>query len=195
MSATGRARLGVGCTTMGSVTPMAKRRIVAYLVPHRARRPGSGANPPRECARRGIDLARRAALAALACALAAPRIAAAQDPRAALVQRIAREWLALVDKLDAAASWNAAGARFREAMTPALWSETLRREREPRGQLVQRAVIATSFGNSSPELPDGGSYALVEFRSSFANQLDSREQVTLEVEPDYAWRIIGYVIL
>jgi hypothetical protein len=43
-------------------------------------------------------------------------------------------------------------------------------------------------------LPDGGNYALVVFRSSFANQIDSREEVMLEVGPDYAWHVIGYLI-
>jgi len=108
---------------------------------------------------------------------------------------VAREWLALVDKADVAASWNAAGARFRKAMTPALWAETCRREREPRGAILQRAVTTTTFGNSGPDLPDGGDYALVRFRSSFANQATGGEDVTLEVEPGYVWRVIGYAIL
>ena len=142
----------------------------------------------------GFDPARRAALAALACAVLAPRSAFAQDPRAALVQRAARDWLALVDKLDAEASWKAAGARFQQATPPAYWVETIKRDREPRGALVQRAVAETAFGDSGPGLPDGGSYALVSFRSAFANQTDSREEVSLEVGVDYAWRVIGYVL-
>jgi hypothetical protein len=155
-----------------------------------------GAKPRlEERVRVGIDLARRGALAALACALVAPGTGAAQDLRAATVQRVAREWLALVDKADAEASWNAAGARFRTAMTPARWAETLRRERGSRGAIVQRAVAATSFGTSGPGLPDGGDYALVRFRSSFANETGGSEEVTLEVGPDYAWRVIGYEIL
>ena len=145
--------------------------------------------------RAGFDRARRAALALFACALLAPPAAVAQDPRAAAVQRAAREWLDLVDRRDAEASWKAAGARFQQATPPAVWIETMRGEREPRGSLVQRAVVATTFGDTGPGLPDGGSYALVTFRSSFANQSDSREEVTLEVGPDYAWRVIGYVIL
>jgi len=143
----------------------------------------------------GIDLARRAALAAAVCALVAPGAAGAQDLRAAMVQRAAREWLALVDKGDVAAGWNAAGARFQKAMTPALWAETCRRERAPRGAILQRAVTATTFANAGPDLPDGGDYALVRFRSSFANQADSVEEVTLEVGPGYVWRVIGYVIV
>jgi len=141
-----------------------------------------------------VDSTRRRALTLLACTLLAPRAVYAQDARAATVQRVARDWLALVDKLDAEASWKAAGARLQQSMPPEAWVETLRSERVPRGMLERRAVVATAFGETGPGLPDGGSYALVKFRSSFANQSDGLEEVTLEVEPDYTWRVIGYRI-
>jgi hypothetical protein len=128
------------------------------------------------------------------CALLIPRVVLAQDPRAAAVQRVAREWLALVDKFDAGASWKAAGERFQRATPPVLWVKTVKRDREPRGALLQRTVAATEFGYTGPDLPSGGSYALVRFRSAFANDTASVEEVTLEVGPDYAWRVIGYTI-
>jgi Protein of unknown function (DUF4019) len=137
---------------------------------------------------------RRAMLALCACALLAAPAVVAQDPRASIVQRAAREWLALVDKEDAEASWKAAGTRFQQANPPALWVETLQRERAPRGPLVQRATTETTFTDSIRGLPEGGSYAVVAFRSSFANQSDSGEQVVLEVGAGYAWRVIAYVI-
>lgn len=110
------------------------------------------------------------------------------------MQRVARDWLALVDKLDAAASWKAAGERFQRATTPAFWIETLKRDRKPRGALLQRTVAATAFGYTGPELPEGGSYALVRFHSAFASDPNGVEEVTLEVGSDYAWHVIGYVI-
>ena len=79
-------------------------------------------------------------------------------------------------------------------VTLPVWTETVRREREPRGALLQRAVTATTFTDSIPGLPPGGSYAVVTFRSSFANQTDSGEEVMLEVGAGYAWRVIGYAI-
>jgi len=93
-----------------------------------------------------VDSTRRRVLALLAGVLLAPNAARAQDPRGAAVQRVAREWLALVDKLDAGASWKAAGERFQRATPQALWVETLRRDREPRGALAQRTVALTTFG-------------------------------------------------
>jgi hypothetical protein len=128
------------------------------------------------------------------CAALVPQAVRAQDPRGAAAQRVAREWLAIVDKYDAQASWKSAGERFQQAMPPALWVETIKRDREPRGALVQRTVESTAFGSTAAGLPEGGSYALVRFRSAFANAAASVEEVTLEVGPDYAWHVIGYVI-
>ena len=142
----------------------------------------------------GVDRGRRRALGLLAGAMLFAPSVRAQDPRAAAAQRAARDWLALVDRFDAGASWTAAGERFQKSTPMALWVETIRRDREPRGALLQRTVDATRFGNSGADLPDGGSYALVRFRSAFANYPTNVEEVTLEVGPDYAWHVIGYVI-
>jgi hypothetical protein len=143
----------------------------------------------------GVDRTRRAVLATAACALLASASAFAQDPRAALVQRAARAWLALADQLDADATWKTAGERLQQAIGPAQWAEVLKRDRAPRGANLQRAVAMTSFGSEFPGLPEGGNYALVHFQSSFANQAAAEEHVTLEVGADYAWHVIGYVIL
>ena len=142
----------------------------------------------------GAQVRRRLTLAALALIVMAPGVAVAQDPRAIQVQRVARDWLALADKLDAAGTWKSAGPRFQDAISDTRWAALLRRERETRGALVQRTVVATSFGSSFPALPAGGSYALVRFRTSFASQPNSGEDVTLEQGADSVWRVIGYVI-
>jgi hypothetical protein len=140
----------------------------------------------------GIGAARRTIVA---CAVLLVALAAqAQDPRAVAAQTAAREWLRHADALDAATTWNSAGVRFQQALPLARWSEGLKREREARGPLVQRAVAATTFGSSFRGLPPGGSYALVRFRSVFAKRPASAEDVTLEQGADGAWRVIGYVI-
>jgi hypothetical protein len=118
---------------------------------------------------------------------------AAQDPRASLVQEIARGWLADTDRGDAAQSWKNAGKQFRSAITVERWAESLKAVRLPLGALSQRAQIGTQLRKSIPGTPDG-EYAIVLFRTTFAKKLNSRETVTLEHEPDGAWRVIGYVI-
>ena len=61
------------------------------------------------------------------------------------------------------------------------------------GALSERTLLSTQFTNSFAGAPDGD-YALLVFRSSFANKTDSRETVTLQREGDGPWRVIGYFI-
>ena len=131
-------------------------------------------------------------LAAIACLVAGTALA--QDPRAGLPQKAAREWLAQTDKIDGAGSYAAAGAKFKEAITVDRWSEALQKARGPLGATEQRTIFETKFDN---KLPDGGAegeFALVMYRTAFAKKADSVETVTLEREKDGVWRVIGYFI-
>ena len=119
--------------------------------------------------------------------------AAAQDARESTVQRAARDWLALIDKGDYAASWKQAGSKFRLAITPERWSESVTAVRGPLGPLVQRSMLSTTFTRTFPGVPDGD-YALVVFRTALQKKTEGDETLTLEHEPDGAWRVIGYFI-
>ena len=132
------------------------------------------------------------ALAAILCLAAG--VSAGQDPKSILAQKAAREWLANTDKVDAVASYNAAGAKFREAVTVDRWSEALQKARTPMGALEQRTTVETTFDNKLPDGGREGEYALVMFRTAYAKKADSVETVTLEREKDGVWRVIGYLI-
>lgn len=119
--------------------------------------------------------------------------AAAQDPRASVAQNSARNWLALTDRGDADASWRAAGEKFRAAMPADGWAKALKQVRPPLGAATDRTILSTEFAKSFEGVPEGD-YALLVFRSSFANKADARETVTLEREADGNWRVIGYSI-
>ena len=139
-------------------------------------------------------VSRRAFVAlALVCLAWLASDAAAQDPRGTAVQKAARDWLALTDRGDAQSSWAAAGKKFQNALTPDQWAASLKQARQPMGALSARGVLSTTFERSFPGAPDG-EYALVVFRTSFAKKTDGRETVTLEYEPDGAWRVVGYFI-
>jgi len=131
-------------------------------------------------------------LALVACALAASSIA--QDPRAAEAQKAARDWLALVDKLDAPGSFAAAGARFREPITAEQWAEAMGKGRAPLGAVDRRTLVETAFDKGKGA--DGAEFevALLRFRTSFAKKSDGLETVTVEHSPDGNWRVIGYLI-
>jgi len=136
---------------------------------------------------------RRAALVALAAfALGASPIAGAQDPRATEAQQAARTWLAVADKLDAEASYKAAGPKFRSALTPERWRDAVRLVRFPAGALVQRTVVSTQFAKKLKDQPDGD-YALITFRTSWTNKTVGRELVSLE-RVGGKWLVVGYVI-
>jgi hypothetical protein len=141
----------------------------------------------------GIDR-RRVLLAAAAAVVAGgfASAAAAQDARSGAAQGAARDWLALTDRLEGAASWDAASARFRAALTAASWNALLKRVRGPLGALDTRAVDSTRFATALPGFPDGD-YAVIVFRTSFAKKSAAYETVTLEREGN-AWRVVGYVI-
>jgi hypothetical protein len=139
------------------------------------------------------DLRALRALLALAAALFYAGPLAAQDPRASLVQETARTWLADTDRGNAVQSWKNAGKQFRSAITVERWAESLKQVRPPLGALSQRAQLGTQFRKNIPGAPDG-EYAIVLFRTTFAKKMDARETLTLEHEPDGAWRVIGYLI-
>jgi len=134
---------------------------------------------------------RRAVLVAIAGVALAP-LAHAQDPRASEAQASARAWLAIADRLDAEASYEAAGAGFRKALTPARWNEAVKVVRFPLGALVQRTVNQTTFTKKLPGQPESD-YALIAYRTSWANKNIGRELLTLE-RVDGKWQVVGYVI-
>ena len=138
---------------------------------------------------------RRALLRALAIAsLAFVANTHAQDPRGTAAVAAARDWLAIVDREDAAGSHAAAGAKFRKAIPDKQWVGLLAKERKPRGAMKARALFQTSFNPKMPPALGPGDYIALAFRTSFANQADARETVTLERESDGVWRVVGYFI-
>lgn len=137
---------------------------------------------------------RRAFVRALASGAALATLPAlAQDPRASAAIAAARDWLVLTDRGEFAASHAKAGAKFKSVLDADRWTAALKKERGPRGALVTRTVVRSTFQTTLPGAPDGD-YALVLFRTSFAKATDAAETVTLEREPDGAWRVVGYFI-
>lgn len=126
--------------------------------------------------------------------LVAAASAHAQDPRGTAANAAAREWLAIVDRGDVAASYAAAGAKFRSVLTDQQWAAIHAKERKPRGALKARALFQTALNAKIPQAQGPGDYVLLGYRTSYENQPDARETVTLERESDGAWRVIGYSV-
>jgi hypothetical protein len=117
----------------------------------------------------------------------------AQDPKASVVAAVARDWLAIVDRADAAAAFARAGQRFRTAMPAAQWAEALQKQRTARGAVIRRTAIGTTFQPRIPNMPPG-EFAVLLFRTSFDKDPGASETVTLERESDGNWRVVGYHI-
>lgn len=143
--------------------------------------------------KRSAAWAWRRALAAFCLAGLAAQSALAQDPRGTAAQGAALDWLVLVDRGDAQASWSAAGKKFRNALPLPKWTDALRKERTPKGAMKSRAALKTSFRTTIPGVSDGD-YALVSYTTSFANDAQGHESLTLEREVDDKWRVIGYSV-
>ena len=133
------------------------------------------------------------AAALLASGLLGLPAASAQDARSSAAQKAARDWLAFADDRNATSAWNTAGAKVRATLPAQRWMQTLMAQRAPFGPLVQRTVMATQFTKAPPGQPPGD-YAVLVFRTTFAKKTGAVENVTLELEPDGVWRVIGYVI-
>ena len=131
-----------------------------------------------------ISLRAHGALLACRRVLVAMRPAAiAQDPRVErAAQDAARAWLAMTDRDDGKASWDAAGKQFQAAITADAGSNALHRCAQPLGAVVdaydrcRRNSCRVSRRSPRRRLRDAA------FRTSFANKADADETVTLERE-------------
>lgn len=136
-----------------------------------------------------------AVLAASTLNLAAPANdaaaaqAAATDPAG---QRVARQWLAIVDKGRWQESWAGAGASFRGAVTADRWASQVQAAREPLGAVTSRRLLRATATDTLPGAP-AGEYQVVEFRTDFANRTGAVETVILMKEGG-TWGVAGYFI-
>lgn len=105
----------------------------------------------------------------------------------------AANWLSLVDASDASASWDAAGASFRAAVTPKQWAEQLEAARKPLGPLTKRALAVEQAMNGLPGEPPG-EYVIQQYHAVYDARQAVTETVTLLREADGEWRVVGYFI-
>ena len=134
---------------------------------------------------------RSVALICVAWLVAGPAIA--QDPKATAAQAAARDWLALADRSDAQASWNAAAKKFQAAMPTAGWADALAKVRTALGPVKSRTISKTDFRKKFQDVPEGD-YALIVYVTNFTNKVRAQETLTLERESDGQWRVLGYSI-
>lgn len=131
-----------------------------------------------------------AALALGLALLASPAVAA--DPTAD-AEKAARAWLALTDGGRYAASWDAAAAAFRGAITKEKWEEAMKQVRAPLGALKSRGLKGAKYVTEIPGAP-AGEYVVIQYETSFEAKAGAIETVTPMKEKDGSWHVSGYYI-
>ncbi len=97
-----------------------------------------------------------------------------------------------IDAGDYLASHASAGELFRRSLTAVQWQAALDQARKPLGAVVSRGLPDIRQLKSLPGLPDGD-YAVLQFRTDFAQRKGATETLTLMREAG-RWLAIGYFI-
>lgn len=114
--------------------------------------------------------------------------AAAESVSQSEAVRATRQWLALIDADDWAASYAATGRQFQDLNTLEVWTSVSEKARADLGERLSRTLIEEEW---LPAPPHG--LHMVKFRTSFANRPEAVETLSLAQE-DGAWKVVGYVI-
>lgn len=128
------------------------------------------------------------AFASMTGTAGAPAAAPSTVPAESAAVVAARDWLALVDKGDWTASWDATGQSFKALNTVDIWAKASETVRPPLGALRSRVLISEV---DVPAPPYG--YQMVKFRTDYANKAGAVETVSLMREGN-AWRVVGVII-
>lgn len=118
----------------------------------------------------------------------APAAAPSTAPAESAAVVAARDWLALVEKGDWNASWEATGQSFKALNTVETWSRVAQQVQGPLGAVKSRALI----GEETVPAPPYG-YQMVKFRTDYANKAGVIETLSL-VREGGAWRVVGVTV-
>lgn len=100
-------------------------------------------------------------------------------------------WLHHVDALDSVGSWTEASAFLQQKLTKEKWETILKKTRAPIGTVITRRHTVTQYASHLPGIPDG-TYAILQFHSTFTGKESTVETVIFSKEADGQWRALGY---
>jgi hypothetical protein len=104
----------------------------------------------------------------------------------------AKAWLALVDAGSYAQSWSTSSSLMQARVSQADWAKAAQPIHEQLGAVVSREPAGVDMTKALPGAPDGD-YAIVHFKTKFANKADAKETVTMMMD-GAAWKCAGYFI-
>lgn len=117
-----------------------------------------------------------------------PAAAPSTVPMETAAVAAAREWLALVDKRDWNASWEATGESFKALNTPETWSRVAQQVQGPLGAVKSRVLVSEE---TVPAPPYG--YQMIKFRTDYATKAGAIETLSL-VREGGSWRVVGVTV-
>lgn len=100
-------------------------------------------------------------------------------------------WLHHIDRLDWDKSWTEASSFFQQHLPRDKWERILMTTRAPIGAALTRRHTVTQYASHLPGIPDG-TYAILQFHSTFKGKESTVETVVFSKESDGQWRALGY---
>lgn len=108
-------------------------------------------------------------------------------------QEAADAWLALIDSLDYAASWQQAAPMFQQQTSEAQWVQTLRSTLGPLGPFISRAPQEREYRTVLPGAPEG-EYVIVTYGSHYTQLAQAVETVVMAKTDADTWQAAGYLV-
>lgn len=117
-----------------------------------------------------------------------PAAAPSTIPAESAAATAARGWLALVEKGEWNASWEATGQSFKALNTVETWRRVASQVQGPLGAVKSRILVSEEY---VPAPPYG--YQMVKFRTDYANKTGAIETLSL-VREGGEWRVVGVTV-
>ena len=105
----------------------------------------------------------------------------------------AAQFLFLVDTEEYTKSWEVSSDLLKKILTQKAWNEQIKKIRSFLGPIVERIHHDISYTDSSSEVPDG-EYVVMTFVSKFELRDRVIETITLMLDSDDQWQVVGYFL-
>ena len=105
----------------------------------------------------------------------------------------ANAWLALIDSMQYASSWEKVSAALRQQVAQTEWEQTMRSVRGPLGPLLSRAPQGREYTTSLPNAPEG-EYVVITYGSSYTQLENAVETLVMVLNPAGDWKPAGYYV-
>ena len=105
----------------------------------------------------------------------------------------ASQFLFLVDTEEYAKSWDVSSATLKKMLTQETWRERIAKIRTSVGQIVERYQHKITYTDTASDV-SSGKYVIVTFLSKFELRDRVTETVTLHLDDNDQWQVVGYFI-